>query len=161
MKRKDRWDMAQIIANVIGVGIVPLVSLVLLTPAAQQWLQQKTQQSVVETNRILAGLEITYPTDGAEVDSQKIVVKGKTPFTTMRHMLAVTPLKRGGEVLQDEPVTVNPDGTWDGRVTLGSASVGRGERFAIRVVAIRGDQLWGRIPADALSSTPIIVTRTE
>lgn len=98
----------------------------------------------------LAGqLVIINPTDGAEVDFTNKIV-GRTPFPELTHYIVVTSVRVGTAFVQDRPATVNrDDGSYSAAARFGSARVGRGEQFIVRVLATKS-----KLPAGPLVSTP-------
>lgn len=115
--------------------------------------------------QVLANLEkvlsITVPVEGATVE-QTEVIYGKTSFPEMNHYIVVTPLKTGDRWIQDEPVTINVNGTWTGLAKFGESTVGAGENFRVQGIAIKSTLSPGQltsVPPDAIFSGPIKVTR--
>lgn len=116
---------------------------------------ERVEKSILEQRFV-----ITAPTDDSNVGLHD-VVRGQTPFADMNHYIVVTPLKVGGDWVQEGPVKVY-GGLWSGRAKFGSAAVGEGEKFVIRALATKSKLSSGtlsEVPDDAIFSEPVTVTR--
>ena len=86
------------------------------------------------TNPAANQVEITSPSTNSVV-GHTVEIRGRTAHPNWRHFILVTGPAQGSEVIQDGEVTVSSSGQILGRATLGSAAVGAGESYTIRVVA--------------------------
>lgn len=117
----------------------------------------------VEKAVLAVQFTITNPVNEAAVSMTELV-RGKTPFSKMNHYIVVTPLKTGGDLVQDRPVKISTAGSWSGRARFAAADVGAGERFIVRVLATKSTLSPGsltEVPEDAVFSNSIIVTREK
>jgi hypothetical protein len=109
-----------------------------------------------------AAFAVTAPRESERV-GLRVEVRGRTPFTTLRHYIVVTPLATGDVWVQTSPVTsVTPGGTFLGLAQLGTASDGGEQRFTIQVLATRSVLRAGPlvvVPSDARFSPPVTVIR--
>ncbi|MGD1046189.1 MAG: hypothetical protein ABR936_12850 [Bacteroidota bacterium] len=115
----------------------------------------------VQKDVLARQFRIVDPVDDAIVD-RTCMIRGKSPFPGMKNYIVVTPLKVGGDVVQNGPLRVSPSGLWVGEAILGSAEVGAGEKFLIRCIATDSALTEGtltKIPNDAIFSESITVIR--
>ncbi len=121
--------------------------------------QDPQTRSVAEQSRrrIMGDFRIEEPSYGSKVNVRQ-VVRGTTPFPEMRHYIIVT-TPQGVDFVAGE-ARVSGD-TWEGVATFGSAGVGRGEKFYVRVIATRTSLPEGPFAgmADAIASDSIPVMR--
>lgn len=103
-------------------------------------------------------LRITRPLEGAIV-TQTVEVRAETPYKGWNHYLVVTP-STGGDFVQDEILKASL-GELVGQATIGSAGVGAGQRFVLRVFATKTilPNTPAQVPEDAVFSLPITVYR--
>lgn len=157
-------DLAVKVMSALGY-LTPEKGLELSGAIATDQSQREYIRSEAERVRfnLLAKFKITNPSYGDSVDLFDLI-QGKTPFMGMNHYIVVTPLKTGGDFIQDVPAKVSSDGSWIGRAKLGTAEVGVGEKFAVRVIATKSTLSPGQlipVPEDAFSSDSITVTRKK
>jgi hypothetical protein len=91
-------------------------------------------------------------------------IQGRTPFVKIPHYFVVTPLRTGIDLIQEEPAIVSADGDLMGRVKFGTAAVGEGEKFAVRILATKSQVSEGPLtkePKEAWSSNSITVIRKK
>ena len=113
---------------------------------------------------LVGQIEITTPTDGAEVALNDRIL-GRTSYPDFNHYIVVTPVKTSNSSVQDRPATVNrSDGTFAGTVRFGGVEVGGGEQFVVRIVATKSTLSAGALitqPSDTISSNAVTVTRRK
>jgi hypothetical protein len=116
-------------------------------------------RSVAERSRqqIMSDFRIKQPSYDSQVDERQ-VVRGTTPFPGLRYYIIVT-TPQGQDFVSSE-AAVSGD-SWEGVATFGSAGVGGGEKFYVRVIATKARLSEGPFSgtADAISSDSIPVIR--
>lgn len=104
---------------------------------------------------------ITDPKNGAILEMTDII-KGTTPYVTKNHYIIVTPLKTGDDWVQKDILKISPTGLWSGRAIFGTASIGIGEDFIVRIIASNSTLPPGpltQIPTDSIISEAIKISR--
>jgi len=117
----------------------------------------------IEKQTTNANLVITYPTAGAKVGLEEIVV-GSTPYRERRHYVVVSPAETGDQWVQSGPIRVSNDESLMGRTVFGTAGAGAGKGFTVRILATTAEVAEGplrTVPDDAAWSNVVYVTRRE
>jgi hypothetical protein len=83
----------------------------------------------------VSGLAIASPAPGSTV-GQTVEVSGFTPYARWNTYLLAGSAE-GGDTIQDEILRVSSSGRFSGYATLGSATVGAGLQYRIRVLATK------------------------
>jgi hypothetical protein len=152
-------------------SIVPLLVLFLFGCGAREETPATAQPATTATTAPApaesapATLAITSPADGASVSISELV-RGTTAHAGRNHYIVVTPeatpLDRW---VQDGPAKA-ADGAFSGTAQFGEGRAGMNEKFHVRVLVTASTLPAGKladaaIPADAILSEPITVTRTR
>lgn len=153
---------------VIGGVIIPIA--LFFIGANQREIrdnQQNIQEDVGQLGRQVDSLRasrqpvITSPAADGKVDL-KTMVAGTTPLFGMNHYIVVTPFENAVNWVQDEPASVEADGSFRGEAQFGQGDNGIQKTFIVRILAtnasIRPGQL-SSLPSDATFSEGITVTR--
>jgi hypothetical protein len=119
----------------------------------------------VERSILARQFKITFPAEGATVERISSI-RGETPFPEMNHYVIVIPVKTMDNWVQPGPVSVSASGLWSGSATFGTAAIGAGEQFTVRVLATKSRVSEGtlekeKVPGDAIFSESITVTRSK
>jgi hypothetical protein len=168
LKKLNNWiDKWRPLIQVIGV-IVAVIGVIIAYVGLSMQIHNvgttasSTEQAVkklAEANQF----RITYPANGGIVDSTDIV-RGITPYPNSNHYIVVTPIKGGGDWVQEGPMKISTGNVWIGRAIFGAAAVGAGEGFVIRAIATNSTLSPGtlnEVPEDAIFSESIVVTRKK
>jgi hypothetical protein len=119
------------------------------------------QVSAENVESVESSVEITTPSMNSVV-GQWVQIRGHTTHPSWRHFVVVTGPAPGSDVVQDAEVMVSPAGEIVGSATLGSAAVGAGASYTIRVVACEKPLKPGPFNRrnDLVFSNAITVTRS-
>jgi hypothetical protein len=91
------------------------------------------------------------------------IIRAVTPYRDKHHYIVVTP-KVGGDFVQDGPIAASASGILAGPAVFGTAAVGDGQDFLVRIIATSQRLPPGELatrPTDAISSEPIVVSRGQ
>jgi hypothetical protein len=161
----DKWGiLVQVIGIIVGLPIalgslyvglyIPIHDVGTIVSSTEQAVKRLT-----EANQF----RINYPANGGVVDSTDIV-RGITPYPNRNHYIVVTPIKGGGDWVQEGPMKISTGNVWIGRAIFGAAAVGAGEGFVIRAIATNSTLSPGtliEVPEDAIFSESVVVTRKK
>jgi len=144
-------------ARIFLAGV--LTSIAMLAGFVIYRAQDSQTHSIAMQSRpeILSQFRIKEPSNGSDVDVRQIV-RGITPFPELRYYIIVT-TPQGQDFVSSE-AKVSGD-SWEGVATFGSAGVGGGEKFYVRVIGTKANLSEGTYSAkaDELSSNSISVIR--
>jgi len=121
--------------------------------------QRNSQRNVEKPSQARFG--VTYPID--TVAREEPAVRGITPYIDKNNYIVVT-APTGGDSIEDGPLKISSGGQWTGHAMFGSAGVGTGETYIIRVMATKAKLSIGamiNIPEDAVFSDPVTLRRKD
>jgi len=154
--REDLLERLAIVAPELGLWTSIEISQNRFESSEVRGAAQRVRYNIAER------LEISNPADGDSVD-MFVEVHGTTPFFSMEHhYIIVTPYKTQSDTVESEASVTN--GLIRGHIKLGSAAVGAGERFALRIIATNSTFTIGEAPIplqESISSNSVTVTRRK
>ena len=162
-KLSNILDVIAKIATILGGIIAILMFLIAFSSLKKDVRIVQVGIEEVKQQTLKSQLKIISPINGALVESS-ILIQGETPYLDKNHYTIITPLKAGGDFVQEGPLQISSSGLWSGIAYFGSAAVGIGEKFAIRIITTNMKLSSGHlsnIPKDAIISESITVKRIK
>jgi hypothetical protein len=106
---------------------------------------------------------IVSPEAGATVELGA-AVSFTSPFADLDYYITVVPLRAPDRYVVDGPLHISEDRLASGHARFGNEAAGKGERFAIQIIATKAKLAEGvlaQLPADAKLSSQVVVYRAK